>query len=106
MKNNPNRNNVEYVYRKYGITGIVQGVYYRQGTQEQAMRLGLVGWVENQSNSDVIAWVKGPLSSMTQLENWLTIGPPKAVVAGVSILNLTPEEMQKLDNATDFTILR
>lgn len=106
MKNNPNQNNVEYIYRKYGITGIVQGVYYRQNTQEQANRFGLVGWVENQSNGDVFAWVKGRLSSMMQLENWLTIGPPKAVVTSVTVLNLTSEEIQKLDNSTDFTILR
>ncbi len=106
MKNNPNQNNVEYIYRKYGITGIVQGVYYRQNTQEQATRLGLVGWVENQSNGDVFVWVKGRLSSMMQLENWLTIGPPKAVVTSVTVLNLTSEEIQKLDNSTDFTILR
>lgn len=106
MKNSPNQNNVEYVYRKYGITGIVQGVYYRQNTQEQATRLGLVGWVENQSNGDVFAWVKGSLSSMTQLENWLTIGPPRAVVASVTVLNLTAKEIQKLDNSSDFTILR
>lgn len=106
MKNSPNQNNVEYVYRKYGITGIVQGVYYRQNTQEQATRLGLVGWVENQSNGEVFAWVKGPLSSMTQLENWLTVGSPKAVVVNVTVLNLTQEEIQKLDNSSDFTILR
>ena len=49
----------QLIYKKYTISGRLQGVFYRQSTQEQATQLGLVGWVQNLSNGDVMVWAKG-----------------------------------------------
>lgn len=101
----PNQNSI-YNHKKYRITGEVQGVFFRQSTQEKATELGLIGLVQNQPNGDVIVWVKGEPEKIRQLESWLTIGPPRARVSEVLILTLTPEEITQLDNLSDFTITR
>ena len=39
------------------VYGLVQGVYYRHSTIQQAQRLGLHGWVRNRSDGSVEALV-------------------------------------------------
>lgn len=103
----PNQNNIKKIdYKKYCVTGQVQGVFYRQSTQQIATELGLIGLVQNQPNGEVIVWVKGRPEKLTELEAWLKIGPPKARVSGVILLTLTPEETTQLDNLNNFTVVR
>lgn len=96
----------QLIYKKYTISGRVQGVFYRQSTQEQATQLGLVGWVQNLSNGDVMVWAKGQIEALNQLEQWLKIGPARASVSAVTEMNLAQEEIQRLDNLANFTITR
>ncbi|HOX00484.1 MAG TPA: acylphosphatase, partial [Deltaproteobacteria bacterium] len=42
------------------IQGIVQGVWYRAGTRDEADRLGVSGWVRNAPDGSVEAFVQGP----------------------------------------------
>jgi hypothetical protein len=42
------------------VTGRVQGVSYRAWTRDEARRLGLGGWVCNESDGSVRALVVGP----------------------------------------------
>jgi acylphosphatase len=94
------------IYQKYRVTGRVQGVFYRQSTQQQATQLGITGWVQNQPNGDVLVYVKGEPTPCKALEDWLKIGPPSAQVSELIILALTPEEITQLNKLTDFRIAR
>ena len=94
------------LYKKFDITGRVQGVFYRQSTLQQAIKLGLVGWVQNQANGNVLVWVKGETSQVSQLVDWLKKGPPRSHVLLVTELALTQAEIEHLDRLIDFTIAR
>jgi acylphosphatase len=74
------------------VSGIVQGVFYRDFTLRQAEKLGLAGWVRNLRDGRVEAVAEG---SREDVERWLSQlrkGPPSASVKGVEVnWNETPE---------------
>lgn len=78
--------------------GKVQGVWFRAGTQEQALQLGLCGWVKNCQNGTVEIHAEGEKKILEQFINWCRIGPP---AAKVSTLDIEWVESQGL---TDFEI--
>jgi acylphosphatase len=65
------------------IFGHVQGVYFRQYTQQQARKLGLVGWVANERNGTVRVVAEGEEHALEQLVDFLHSGPPAARVERV-----------------------
>lgn len=67
------------------ITGIVQGVFYRQTTKKQATELGLKGWVRNLDDGRVEALVEGEEEKVNQLIKWSHRGPENARVEKVDI---------------------
>ena len=73
------------------ISGRVQGVYYRKSTQEEAIRLGVMGWVRNLPDGRVEAHVEGKPELVDHLINWCRHGPPDAEVSAVEEL---PAEWQ------------
>ena len=80
------------------VHGRVQGVWFRAGTKERADKLGLFGWVKNQSKGTVEIHAEG---EKLQLENfilWCRKGTPAANVTSLD-LNLT-----SLQNFTSFEI--
>ncbi|KAM9655673.1 acylphosphatase-2 isoform 2-T2 [Morphnus guianensis] len=44
----------------YEVFGRVQGVCFRMYTEEEARKLGVVGWVKNTSQGTVTGQVQGP----------------------------------------------
>jgi acylphosphatase len=70
------------------ISGHVQGVFYRQGTLEKALSLGLNGWVRNLANGDVECLVSGEADNVTELCQWLKSGPPRAHVLSVVVKDI------------------
>lgn len=72
------------------IRGIVQGVGFRYATRQEARRLGLSGWVRNDTDGSVEVVAEGPLGALRDFEQWLQRGPPGAVVQGVDKRNLRP----------------
>ena len=63
--------------------GRVQGVFYRASTKEQAQRLGVKGWVKNESNGDVTVHAEGEEKTVMALYEWCQNGPPLAIVKEV-----------------------
>jgi acylphosphatase len=65
------------------VTGHVQGVFFRASMREQADRLGVTGWVRNESDGSVRAHLEGSPDAVEQLVAWCADGPPAARVEDV-----------------------
>jgi len=67
------------------ISGRVQGVFYRDFTQENAKLLSLTGWVRNAADGTVEAVVQGDNSAIEELIKRLYKGPPSANVTNIQV---------------------
>lgn len=67
------------------VSGRVQGVGFRQHTDEQAQRLELDGWVRNLADGRVEALIEGEELAVRELVDWLAQGPQAAQVADVEL---------------------
>ncbi|KAH9314342.1 hypothetical protein KI387_022969 [Taxus chinensis] len=67
------------------VKGVVQGVFYRKWTAENAQQLGLKGWVRNRRDGTVEAVISGDPKSVDDMLQRCKRGPPAAVVTGVDI---------------------
>jgi len=65
------------------IKGRVQGVGFRYATVDEAMRLGLTGWVRNTPDGDVELVAEGDSESIRRIITWSHAGPPGALVVDV-----------------------
>lgn len=65
------------------IHGRVQGVFFRASTCDEALRLGLCGWVRNCADGSVECVAEGPQEKLQLLCAWLDHGPPAAHVAQI-----------------------
>jgi acylphosphatase len=70
---------------KARITGKVQGVYYRASVRNEAAKLGLVGWVRNEADGSVLAYVVGADQSVSKLIDFMWQGPRAASVLNVAV---------------------
>ena len=62
------------------VTGQVQGVAFRWHAQEQAQRLGVVGWGRNEVDGSVLVHAEGEDDAVDALVEWCRHGPPSARV--------------------------
>ena len=60
--------------------GRVQGVWFRASTREEAIRLGLRGWVRNLTDGRVEAVFEGEEPRLLRMLDWCRGGPPGARV--------------------------
>lgn len=67
------------------IEGRVQGVFFRASTLDQAIRLGLKGWVRNCPDGSVEVVAEGERKKIDDLVEWCRHGPPGAHVRDVLI---------------------
>ena len=67
------------------VSGKVQGVSFRQCTQDEAERLDLNGWVRNLADGRVEVLVEGEEGAVRELAAWLEQGPEQAQVSGVEL---------------------
>jgi acylphosphatase len=81
------------------VTGRVQGVNFRAWTQGEARKLGLAGWVRNEADGSVAAFLFGPGDAVDSMIERLHVGPPAAQVADVEV-----EDAQPHARPTDFAI--
>jgi acylphosphatase len=66
------------------IRGTVQGVSFRDSARQEALRLGLTGWVRNQKDGSVELVAEGPGPKLEELIRWCYRGPQLAHVTDVA----------------------
>jgi acylphosphatase len=74
------------------ITGRVQGVGFRDWTQQEANRLGLTGWVRNEPDGSVVALLVGSDAAVAAMLERLHQGPDFSRVTGVTSETVTAVE--------------
>jgi acylphosphatase len=65
------------------ITGMVQGVFFRARTRNEAIRNNVTGWVKNLPDGRVEAVFEGKPDDVDRVVGWCRIGPSQAVVEHV-----------------------
>jgi acylphosphatase len=70
------------------VSGLVQGVWFRAATLEEASKLKLTGWVRNLPDGRVEVMAHGHRDPVMQLLAWLKKGPPRAKVEDVTFEEL------------------
>lgn len=77
------------------VYGVVQGVFFRQSTQEKARELGLAGWVENRSDGSVRMRAAGSDDALEDLTRWCWQGPERARVERVEVTEVADEKLHQ-----------
>ena len=62
------------------VSGLVQGVFFRATTREQAQQLGVTGYARNLPDGRVEVMACGADDRVAALCTWLQSGPPRARV--------------------------
>ena len=65
------------------ISGLVQGVFFRDSARKEAKKLGLLGWVRNLSDGRVEIMAEGDKEKLEDLLEWSKRGPLIAEVEKV-----------------------
>ena len=71
--------------RLFTVHGRVQGVWFRDSTRREALRLGIAGHAINLANGNVEVLAVGSAAALQELEQWLHVGPPVARVTRVDV---------------------
>ncbi len=67
------------------VRGEVQAVGFREATVGRARELGVLGWVRNGEEGEVLVHAEGPEGAVDGLVAFLHDGPPPARVSGVEV---------------------
>lgn len=67
------------------IHGLVQGVWFRASTKDEALRIGVAGWVRNLPEGAVEAVFEGEKKKVEEIVGWCYKGPPGARVTKVDL---------------------
>jgi acylphosphatase len=68
---------------RFLVSGVVQGVFFRASTRNEANRLGLRGFARNLADGRVEVVAIGDAGAIDRLQAWLQHGPEHARVEGV-----------------------
>ena len=75
---------------KATVSGKVQGVWFRDSTQEEAIKLKVTGWVKNIPGGTVYLEAEGEENNLKSLERWLHTGSPHSRVDRVDLQWIMP----------------
>jgi len=67
------------------ITGLVQGVFFRQAVKTEAAGLGLTGWVRNEADGSVLVVVEGEEDKLQELVRWCKKGTELSKIENVEV---------------------
>ena len=68
------------------VSGIVQGVFFRQKTKRQAENLEVTGWIRNLPDGRVEAVFEGEEEAVKALVDYCHHGPSYAMVTNVDVV--------------------
>ena len=75
---------------KATVSGKVQGVWFRDSTRQEAIKLKVTGWVKNIPDGTVYLEAEGEENNLKSLERWLHIGSPHSRVDRVNLQWIMP----------------
>jgi acylphosphatase len=78
------------IRRRVLVSGVVQGVWFRDSCRHEAEARGVSGWIRNTSDGSVEAVFEGEADQVEQLVDWCHVGPPRARVAAVVVHDEEP----------------
>ena len=78
------------IRRRVLISGMVQGVFFRAYTRDEARRAGVSGWVRNLPDGRVEAVFEGSIESVQEVIQWCHVGSPGSRVERVDVVPETP----------------
>jgi acylphosphatase len=67
------------------VSGLVQGVFFRDRCRDHARIEGVGGWVRNRSDGTVEAEFEGPPDAVDRLVSWCRSGPAHARVDALEV---------------------
>ncbi|MFA5365755.1 MAG: acylphosphatase [Candidatus Bathyarchaeia archaeon] len=67
------------------VSGIVQGVFFRASTRDEATKHGVTGWVRNTFDNRVEAVFEGKHEDVEKVIDFCRRGPPSAVVKNMDV---------------------
>jgi acylphosphatase len=79
------------VRRRVVVSGNVQGVFFRDSTQDEASNAGVAGWVQNRDDGTVEAVFEGDEGAVQRMVEWCRSGPSQADVNDVDVSEEEPE---------------
>ena len=85
------------IRRRATVHGNVQGVFFRDSTQEEAEKRGVNGWVRNQSDGSVETVLEGPRDAVEAMLQFLEDGPSRADVDRVDVQEEEPEGLSSFE---------
>lgn len=86
------------VRKRVVVSGLVQGVFFRDTCRREAAGCGVTGWVRNRPDGTVEAVFEGEESAVERMVRWARRGPSRAIVQDAAVY---PEEPEGL---TTFTV--
>lgn len=77
------------------VTGTVQGVFYRDTAKQNALSLGVTGYIENMPDGSVHVVAQGSEDALEAFIEKLAHGSQAAEVSDVSVTWSTPENVHE-----------
>lgn len=85
--------------RRVVVSGLVQGVFFRASTRDEAQRLGLTGWVRNRGDGEVEVEFQGPVDAVEAAVAFCRSGPRHADVEEIEV-----ERIDTVDAESGFAV--
>ncbi|MFD7612237.1 acylphosphatase [Streptomyces sp. NPDC059828] len=82
------------VRKRVIVSGLVQGVFYRDTCRRVALEYGVSGWVRNLANGNVEAVFEGESDAVETVVRWTREGPPAAEVRRVEVADEAPQGVE------------
>lgn len=79
------------IRKRVMVSGLVQGVFFRDSCRRTAAAQGVAGWVRNRPDGAVEAVFEGPAEQVERVVNWARRGPSLAIVNHVAVQDEEPE---------------